>query len=122
MAILKHLDVAGMSSEDGDVAEVGGQTVQIFRVRLCAWRAPSVTDYLRLIDDTGGRMKPSKANPRIRSDNLVGTSNPPKGLPAEMFNEQWLAQARALRPKFVEDLLISKEAFNMLVVATSTLL
>ncbi|KAJ7122129.1 hypothetical protein C8R44DRAFT_735847 [Mycena epipterygia] len=120
LAILNHLDVAGMSSEDGEAGEVGGQTVQIFRVRLCAWRAPPVTDYLHIIDDTATRMKPSKAHPRIRGS-MVGRSNPPKGLPTEMYNEEWHSQARASRPRFVEELRISKEAFNMLAVATSTL-
>ncbi|KAJ7120070.1 hypothetical protein C8R44DRAFT_877545 [Mycena epipterygia] len=120
LAILNHLDVAGMSSEDSEAGEVGGQTVQIFRVRLCAWRALPVTDYLRIIDDTATRMKPSKAHPRIRGS-MVGRSNPPKGLPTEMYNEEWLSQARASRPRFVEELRISKEAFNMLAVATSTL-
>jgi hypothetical protein len=52
--LLELLDVDGMLSEEEGTAPVGHQTVTVFFVKVCPWRANEITQYLRIIDQTGG--------------------------------------------------------------------
>jgi hypothetical protein len=116
--MLELLDVDGMSSEDDDVCDFQGNTITIFTVKICFWRANEIGQYLELIDkEVPNVLGPkSKQTPRIRSDVLGTTLR--KGLPKQMYNPQWLA---GLNRDFVErELRISKEIFEFLVFATHT--
>ncbi|KAJ7734352.1 hypothetical protein DFH07DRAFT_780347 [Mycena maculata] len=115
--MLEYLDVAGMSEEDSEVRILCEKPVNTFTVRLCAWRAPPIADYLRLIDETGQTLKKTNAAPRIR-DGGVGTSPAPEGLPRKMYDEAWLSNQPA---SYIEDLNISAEVFEFLVAATSSI-
>ncbi|KAJ6586085.1 hypothetical protein B0H19DRAFT_1322045 [Mycena capillaripes] len=119
--ILNLLDLGGMSSEDGGVRDMGGITTNVFIVKLCVWRASTVTDYLRIIDETGSKLKPrSKAFPRVREINgPQGTSVPPKGLPRKMYDANWLSKMQA---DYIEELEISEDAFEFMVAATSSII
>ncbi|KAJ7231867.1 hypothetical protein B0H12DRAFT_1239830 [Mycena haematopus] len=115
--ILKRLDIAGMSSEDAEVRVLEGRPVNTFRIRLCAWRAPPITDYLRMIDDAGRELKKTNAAPRMR-DGGEGRSAPPKGLPLKMYDETWLSRQH---DNLIEDLEISADVFEFLVAATRSM-
>ncbi|KAJ7752231.1 hypothetical protein DFH07DRAFT_960667 [Mycena maculata] len=115
--MLEYLDVAGMSEEDSEVRILCEKPVNTFTVRLCAWRAPPIADYLRLIDETGQTLKKTNAAPRIR-DGGAGTSPAPEGLPRKMYDEAWLSNQPA---SYIEDLNISAEVFEFLVAATSSI-
>ncbi|KAJ7237287.1 hypothetical protein B0H12DRAFT_1238248 [Mycena haematopus] len=113
--LLQRLDIAGMSSEDAEVRVFDGRPVNTFRIRFCAWRAPPITDYLRMIDDAGQDLKKTNASPRTR-DGPEGRSAPPKGLPLKMYDETWLSRQH---DNFIEDLEVSADVFEFLVAATS---
>ncbi|KAJ7435677.1 hypothetical protein B0H11DRAFT_2295394 [Mycena galericulata] len=122
--ILAYLDIGGMSSEDSGVRDQDGLTVNVYYVRLCAWRASTITDYVRIVDDTAKKMKTgvNRAMPRIREkDAQVGRSGPPTGLPKKMYDEKWLADRVKKNPDYEEELEVSKEAFEFMVAATSSL-
>ncbi|KAJ7084494.1 hypothetical protein C8R43DRAFT_965272 [Mycena crocata] len=123
LRILEHLGVGGMSSEDNGVGEFQGRTTPIFVVRLCPWRAQTVTDYMKLVDQSGSSMATNiHALPRERSASLKGTTPAPTGMPRKMYDEAWLANIKEKRPRYYEEeLRISEEAFELLVVATSNL-
>ncbi|KAJ7738843.1 hypothetical protein DFH07DRAFT_965942 [Mycena maculata] len=115
--MLEYLDVAGMSEEDSEVRILCEKPVNTFTVRLCAWRAPPIADYLRLIDETGQTLKKTNAAPRVR-DGGASTAPAPEGLPRKMYDEAWLSNQPA---SYIEDLNISAEVFEFLVAATSSL-
>ncbi|KAJ7175068.1 hypothetical protein C8R43DRAFT_943341 [Mycena crocata] len=123
LRILEHLGVGGMSSEDNGVGEFQGRTTPIFVVRLCPWRTQTVTDYMKLVDQSGSSMATNiHALPRERSASLKGTTPAPTGMPRKMYDEAWLANIKEKRPRYYEEeLRISEEAFELLVVATSNL-
>ena len=112
--------MAGMSSEEDDVRQVGSKTVSVFLVKLCFWRAPAITEYLRYIDDTSENVvirgtRGSKAIPRIRVDSK-NTSRVPTGLPHKMYDATWLETQERDDPYYVkEELQVSEEAFELLV-------
>ncbi|KAF8184618.1 hypothetical protein K438DRAFT_1766304 [Mycena galopus ATCC 62051] len=115
--VVEHLDIDGMSSEDPEVAVLEGKPINVYRVRLCSWRAQPITEYLRMIDDAGQQSQKTNAGPRIRNGG-EGRRAPPKGLPRKMYDEQWLA---AQHPSYIEELEISQEAFQFLVAATTSM-
>ncbi|KAJ7085986.1 hypothetical protein C8R43DRAFT_1142460 [Mycena crocata] len=111
LRILEHLGVGGMSSEDNGVGEFQGRTTPIFVVRLCPWRTQTVTDYMKLVDQSGSSM----------ATNI-------HALPARTVCQSQRHHAGAdgnaaqNRPRYYEEeLRISEEAFELLVVATSNL-
>lgn len=121
--MLERLGSEGMSSEEEGVEKMGNINVSVFRVRLCAWRAPEVSEYLRYIDKEGENpairgTKGSRTSPRIPSEE-IGVSPAPSGLPRKLYNPAWLGRQEISRPGWVVDeLQISKEAFELLTFAT----
>ena len=115
--LLAYLDVAGMSSEDSEVRTFCGQPRNIYRVRLCTWRAAPITEYLRQIDETGQGLKRTNASPRIR-DGPEGRSAPPKGLPRKMYDNDWFSQQHA---NYIEELDISGDVWEFLQEATQAM-
>lgn len=120
-ALLEKLDVNGMSSEDEDVEKLGHMNVTVFRVRLCAWRAPEIGEYLKYIDKEGENpavrgTRGTRSYPRIKIDE-DGRSPPPPGLPRTLYNPTWLAQQERTRSRWVQDeLQVSAEIFELLTV------
>jgi len=122
--LLDKLTADGMSSEEESTAELGGKTVPIFRVKLCPWRAPEITNYLTLIDKAAlhpaVRDKGNRPFPRIPSDQE--SSRIMARLPCKMYNQQWLADLKRDRALYVEkSVCVSEEAFELLEVATEHL-
>ncbi|KAJ7190012.1 hypothetical protein B0H12DRAFT_1246479 [Mycena haematopus] len=119
LEIMEKLKIIGMSSEEESRVEYNSQMITVYKVKICAWRAPEIADYLRLVDkqteafakQTNGRPKA----PRVPSDS-VGTSAAPKGLPKCMYDAAWLTRLGWVE---LEDLTVSEEAFALLVAATS---
>lgn len=88
--MLEKLGTEGMSSEEEGVEKMATINVPVFRVRLCAWRAPEIGEYFKCIDKEGDNpairgTKGSRTLPRIPIDE-VGTSSAPTGLPRKMYN------------------------------------
>jgi hypothetical protein len=116
--ILERLDVARMSSKDGTVRTHGGITQPVYVVKLCAWRASAITDYLQHVDQAVAR----KVNACVRLRGTdYGGSPPPIGLPENFYDSGWLAERTALNAEFEDELEMSKEVFEFLVVATGSL-
>ncbi|KAJ7602053.1 hypothetical protein DFH06DRAFT_1351738 [Mycena polygramma] len=119
LKLLKLLGPSGMSSEEEDEVETGGERHQIYRVKVCWWRNPKIVDYLRIIDNETKRMKKRikgvKALTRHRTDE-IGRSEAVKGLPAVLYEQDWLNRLEGT--PFYEDLEVSKEAFALFVAAT----
>ncbi|KAJ7212405.1 hypothetical protein B0H12DRAFT_1242413 [Mycena haematopus] len=119
LEIMEKLKIIGMSSEEEGKVEYNSQMITIYKVKICAWRAPEIADYLRLVDkqteefakQTNGRPKALRA-----TSDIVGTSAAPKGLPKCMYNAAWLTKLGWVE---LEDLTVSEEAFALLVAATS---
>jgi hypothetical protein len=124
--ILKKLSVGGMSSEEADTEKMGNRTVSVFRVKLCLWRAEEIADYLRIIDNVGegpglAGTRGSKSTPRVKTM-TPSQSGVPIGLPRKMYNPQWLEAQEKERPFYVQDeLRVSEEAFELLVLATGSI-
>ncbi|KAK0487934.1 hypothetical protein IW261DRAFT_1415544 [Armillaria novae-zelandiae] len=120
--ILEQLGHHGMSPEESGTQMSNGMTMQVFIVRLCKWRAPQVTEHLKLIDNMGklpalqGR-KASRPTERVWSDTDYDGRAPP-GLPRAMYNDAWL---KDLSRASVEELQISEEAFEFLNLAVQNL-
>jgi hypothetical protein len=104
-----------MSSDESSVE--GMQTV--YRVKILVWRR-NIEEYLKLIDNqrmqieqqichTSGKMP----TPRIRTGDLLkSTHDPVVGLPAELYDEDWL---EALDENYRQmTLSVSKEQFKFL--------
>lgn len=112
-----------MSSEEEGIRKVGDQTVPVFLVKLCIWRAEEISTYLRYIDNAaenpalrntrGGRTLPRF---RVEEESMTGVLT---GLPRKMYNPTWLADQEKEKPYYVEEILqVSEEAFDLLVLAT----
>jgi hypothetical protein len=117
--MLELLDVDGMSSEEEDVRHYEGQTVTVFVVKLCFWRADEITQYIKFIDKEAPNVqgRRNRLIPRIPS-NVIG-STLPKGLPRLMYNQEWLAQMEANHGDYATtELRVSRELFDLLVLAT----
>lgn len=116
--LLELLDVDGMSSEEEGTAPVGHQTATVFFVKVCPWRANEITQYLRIIDQTGAVLAhQNRASPRLASETLGITIR--KGLPRAMYDTLWLAARERDWADFAEHTLqVSSETFEFLVLAT----
>ncbi|KAK0483116.1 hypothetical protein EDD18DRAFT_1362087 [Armillaria luteobubalina] len=120
--ILEQLGRHGMSPEESGTQMDNGVTMQVFIVQLCKWRAPEITEYLKLIDDMGklpalqGR-KASRPSNRVHSSTDCDIRAPP-GLPRAMYNDAWL---KDLSRASIEELQISEEAFDFLNIAVQNL-
>ncbi|KAJ7813626.1 hypothetical protein B0H13DRAFT_2382330 [Mycena leptocephala] len=113
-----------MSSEEEDEAEFEGEPMTIYRVKICIWRNPDIVDYMRFVDkqrklDANQCSNPGPNKTRRMHTQDFGTSRAPTGLPECIYNNTWLKE---LQPLEYEDLQVSKEAFEMLVAATSRML
>jgi len=120
-ALLDHLTVDGMSSEDDSTADVEGVHIPVFKVKLCTWRAPEIKTYLDIIDDAPKNpalsLSNSRSVPRLASS-VEGTSMM-KGLPRQMYNQAWLEGLEQERPLYVQqELRVSQETFELLTVVT----
>lgn len=112
-----------MSDEEATVTSLSnGQTVKVYNILLCRWRAPQVVEYMMQIDHaTQEREKQStrsgnRALPRVRSV-VESTREAPAGLPRALYNQQWLSQQQDW---WVEEVLnVSQETFEFLVTAAS---
>lgn len=124
--LLERLDVGGMSSEEDGAVQVGGVVQSIFKVRFCQWRAPEISNYMRFIDDAADQPgirgnRGCKKYPRVVSDEQ-GRSQPPAKLPRLMYDKEWLREKEEKQPGYVEEeLLVSEEAFELLVLASERL-
>ncbi|KAK7000152.1 hypothetical protein R3P38DRAFT_3219028 [Favolaschia claudopus] len=115
---LRRLGRNGMSSEDQGVVEVQGEAriETIYYVRLCAWRAPRIADYMAIID----RVSPMRAGAlrRIRTDE-AGDSDAPKELPLTFYNDEWLAARKEDDAQYEDEVLkVDRAAFELLDLAT----
>lgn len=121
--MLEKLGTEGMSSEEEGVEKMANINVPVFRVRLCAWRAPEIGEYFKYIDKEGDNpairgTRGSRTLPRIPIEE-TGTSSAPTGLPRKMYNPMWLERKESARPGWVVDeLKVSKEVFELLTFAT----
>jgi hypothetical protein len=121
--MLEMLGPEGMSSEEEGVENIGNVKVSVFRVKLCTWRAPQIAQYFKYIDKEGDNpairgTRGSRTAPRIPIEDTGALSAPP-GLPQNMYNPMWLDAKERSRPGWVVDeLRISKEAFELLAFAT----
>jgi hypothetical protein len=114
--LLELLDVDGMSSEEG-TTPVGHQTVMVFFVKVCSWHANEITQYLRIIDQTGAVLAHQNwASPQLASETQGTTIR--KGLPWAMYDAQWLAARVQDWADFAEHTLqVFKDTFEVLVLA-----
>ncbi|KAF8134116.1 hypothetical protein K438DRAFT_1787353 [Mycena galopus ATCC 62051] len=113
--MLERLGKDGMSSEEEGHRDKGTHVDDVYYVKLCAWRAKPITEYLQHLDEKARELQiAGRATPRVR-DELHGDSAAPPvaGLPEKMYDEQWLAQKSDF---YVEEKLrVSQEAFELLV-------
>ncbi|KAK6988826.1 hypothetical protein R3P38DRAFT_2572887 [Favolaschia claudopus] len=82
--ILKYLDVEGMSSDEDGIEQYGGRIQPIYKVKFCVWRAATISDYMRIVDDTGPTIADNRGNaafPRVRCPELLSTTPAPKDRP-----------------------------------------
>lgn len=116
-ALLEHLSVDGMSSEEDGVRDVGGQKVTVFLVKLCVWRAEEITQYLKFID-TEAKNPIFRDNRGVKACPRIPVATPssmvPQGLPRNMYHTGWLAD---LDDHVLDELCVSKEAFELLKLA-----
>ncbi|KAJ7033212.1 hypothetical protein C8F04DRAFT_1184199, partial [Mycena alexandri] len=110
--IVDRLGTIGMSSEEEDEADFHGKPTKIFKVKICAWRAPEIADYMRLVDQQSGLLAaqhkhgPGKVT-RFPID-AAGTSRAPTGLPKCMYSREWLETLKRFE---YEHLQVSEEEF-----------
>lgn len=124
--MLEYLGFEGMSSEEEVEILSGGKRLNVFRVKLCVWRAEDVTNYLQMIDSQGKKLdnlkqlqhKGPKPLPRHR-DGTPGESGAPTKLPECLYNAEWIKKMSAGSPVFYEDLQVSKETFHLLAAAAN---
>ncbi|KAK7046270.1 hypothetical protein R3P38DRAFT_2506982, partial [Favolaschia claudopus] len=118
--MLKYLGTAGMSSEEELQIAHGRGKKTVFRVKVCLWRAIDVSQYLWMIDERRKSVVTGKSGAppveRLR-DGTPSTANPPTGLPRCLYNENWIEMESKKSPIFMEELNISKEAFELLTAA-----
>ncbi|KAJ7210737.1 hypothetical protein GGX14DRAFT_565348 [Mycena pura] len=116
---LPELDKGGMSSEEDEPAEVvvgNERTVQtVHGIKICPWRAPKITSYMKMIDEAGDNvsLKLSNKRPRIRG-RTESKAEPPHGLPRAMYNEDWLAQRKPYIPDIEKELEIKEKPFTLM--------
>lgn len=121
--MLARLGPEGMSSEEEGVEKVASINVSVFRVKLCVWHAPEISQYFKYIDKEGDNPvvrgnKGSRMLPRIETEE-VGVSPAPTKLPKKMYDPTWLDRQEISRPAWViDELQVSREAFELLVLAT----
>ncbi|KAJ7872875.1 hypothetical protein B0H14DRAFT_3438710 [Mycena olivaceomarginata] len=126
LQMLEYLGFEGMSSEEEVEILSGGKRFNVFRVKLCVWRAEDVTNYLQMIDSQGKKLdnlkqlqhKGPKPLPRHR-DGTPGASGAPTKLPECLYNAEWIKEMSARSPVFYEDLQVSKETFHLLATAAN---
>ncbi|KAF9548079.1 hypothetical protein CPC08DRAFT_769319 [Agrocybe pediades] len=118
--LLLKLGVDGMSSEEEGTTKIDDVHVPVFYVKLCIWRAPVITDYLKSIDKESQNtaIRPtrgSKCHPRMYTDD-PGSTLAPKGLPSCLYDTDWLRAEEDAKGKewIEEELEVSKEVFELL--------
>lgn len=122
--MLEFLDVDGMSSEEESTLDVSNQTITVYLVKICPWRANEITQYLKLIDQEAKNpaircSHGKKAAPRFPSNEKGNTL--PKGLPLKMYDAQWVRQMEQQWEDFTTEALeVSKETFEFLTLMTHT--
>ncbi|KAJ7872601.1 hypothetical protein B0H13DRAFT_1873766 [Mycena leptocephala] len=102
--LISLLGTLGMSSED----------VQSHKV---------VINGKRLVDSVADRIALKKGTfvrPRLRT-NAMSNTPAPIGLPATLYDEQWMADGLIFDPEFMEDLQVSEEAFELMELVASDL-
>jgi len=119
--LLNKLSIGGMSSKEAGTKKLGDRTVSVDCVKLCLWRAKEIGDYFRIINNAGEvpgfvATKGAKPTPRVKTMTPC-QSGAPAGLPWKMYNHEWLEEETE-RPFYMEDnLRVSEEAFELLVLA-----
>ncbi|CAK5265553.1 unnamed protein product [Mycena citricolor] len=119
LEILDLLGAGGMSEEEEFNSLDNGAKVRKYIVKLCVWREPLIVDYMSIIDKQTSRFQAlhngTKPAPRVRVE-TPGKRYAPKGLPACLYNSEWMASLSLLELK---ELKISKKVFALFVAATS---
>ncbi|KAJ7052866.1 hypothetical protein C8F01DRAFT_1169156 [Mycena amicta] len=120
LEILERLGEQGMSSEEEDELEVNDAKILVYKVKICVWREPSISDYWRLVDAQTALFKKNHRGPlpapRIRGmDAQSGIAPAPCGLPKVLYSQEWLKRQT---PAYLRMLDVSKEAFALLAAAT----
>ncbi|KAJ7056021.1 hypothetical protein C8F01DRAFT_1373036 [Mycena amicta] len=116
--VLEYLGPAGMSEEEDGFRLENGRKLRVYWIKLCVWREPTVTDFMRMIDNQTERLQDVQAGPkpalRERSKD-EGKRAPPTRLPRCLYDAKWLASKTAA---YQEKLEVSEEAFALFVAAT----
>ncbi|KAG6905185.1 hypothetical protein DXG01_004380, partial [Tephrocybe rancida] len=123
--LLNRLDVAGMSSEEEGSVNERGYVRSLFLVHICPWRATEITGYMDIIDKAANTpgirsVRGSKPLQRVTSE-VVSTSKAPSGLPRAMYDPRWLENMQNSCTSDYEELEVSEEAFDLLVLAAERL-
>ncbi|KAJ6595397.1 hypothetical protein B0H10DRAFT_2232896 [Mycena sp. CBHHK59/15] len=116
--ILRELDVAGMSSEEDEPAEVvcGDQRIVVttHKIRKCAWRPTKIGGYMEIIDDATERAKTKTAQKRIRQRTGENSKTAaPLRLARYLYDETWLSQQKKYIPDIEEQLMIKEKEVEM---------
>ncbi|KAJ7092015.1 hypothetical protein B0H15DRAFT_799753 [Mycena belliarum] len=118
LKILQRLGPSGMSEEEECHIVVDGAKVKTYKIKLCAWREPSIANFMRIIDAQTRRFEEiqggTRATARVPSQE-VSKRDAPTGLPECLYNSRWLASKPAA---YLKELKVSKEAFALFVTAT----
>ncbi|TFK31586.1 hypothetical protein BDQ12DRAFT_671757 [Crucibulum laeve] len=119
-ALLEKLSVDGMSSKEEGTEWFGGIVTPVFRVKLCEWCEPAITEYFKYVNKESQKpavcgTRGSKLHPRVQT-NEPGSSPPAKWLPQSLYNPAWLNQHEVMKGKdWVEyEMQILKEVFQLL--------
>ncbi|KAF8170501.1 hypothetical protein K438DRAFT_2060424 [Mycena galopus ATCC 62051] len=117
--LLPELDKGEMSSEEDESAEVIVGNIRkvqtVHGIKICAWRAPKITDYLKMIDEAGEGVLVKCTNKRMRIRGTKElTSEPPHGLPRALYNEAWLTQRKPYVPDIETQLDIAEKEFTLM--------
>jgi hypothetical protein len=92
--MLERLGPEGMSSEEEGVEKMGNINVSVFRVKICPWRVPEISEYFKCIDREADNpaihgSKGSRMLPHIHMEE-PGISPAPAGLLQKMYSPAWL--------------------------------
>jgi hypothetical protein len=117
--LLPELDKGGMSSEEDEPAEVitgNERRVQtVHGIKICPWRAPKITSYLKMIDEAGESVSMKATSKRLRvRGSTESTTGAPHGLPRALYNEDWLTQRKPYMPDIEEELEIKDKSFTLM--------